>query len=264
MDSVDPSASPSIKTVLVVDSDGASRELVRKSLDFPDFVVRESTGLAEALVEAERTLPDVVLCELVLPDGSGFAFCRTLRESERLGSTPIVIVSHWSREADRILAFECGVDDFVAKPYFARELVSRVRAVLRRSAQISLPDEERLLTTREGLVIDSSRRAAWVDGVMVPLTPREFSLLEALALSGGRVLSRGDLIQAAWHGPDGLHERSVDAHIKSLRRKLGSARDSVETVRGMGYRLADEGRSPRPVLTDGAREPGTRRAASMR
>ena len=124
-----------------------------------------------------------------------------------------------------------------------RELVSRVRAVLRRSANLSLVADEKQVTSRDGLVIDSSRRAAWVDAAMVPLTPREFSLLETLAHSGGRVLSRSDLIREAWTSPNGLHERSVDAHIKSLRRKLGSARDAVETVRGLGYRFAEVRRS---------------------
>lgn len=232
------------RRVLIVDPDPIDRETARKSLDLPDLEIREAVGLADALEEARRTTPDVVLVELALSDGSGFALCRSLRENEALASTPIMIVSRWAREADRILGFECGADDFVAKPYFARELVSRLRAVLRRSAQLAVAPEERPLAARDGLVVDSHRRAARVDGETVALTPREFALLEALALSGGRVLSRGDLIREAWKSPDGLLERSVDAHIKSLRRKLGAARDVVETVRGLGYRLAEGVRPP--------------------
>jgi len=230
------------KRILVVDPDLVSRELARKSLESPDLEIAEASGVVEALDLARRTPPDVVLSELVLADGSGFALCRSMRENELLSSKPIVIVSRWSLEADRILGFECGVDDFVAKPYFARELVSRVRAVLRRSAHLGSVPEEKRVTSRDGLVVDLGRRAAWVEGAMVPLTPREFSLLESLVLASGRVLSRGDLIREAWSNPAGLHERSVDAHIKSLRRKLGATRDSVETVRGLGYRFADEGR----------------------
>lgn len=237
-----PGAGPNAKLVLVVDPDRSSRETARKNLERPDLAIAEASGLAEALELARRTPPDVVLSELVLADGSGFALCRSIRENELLASKPIVIVSRWCLEADRILGFECGADDFVAKPYFARELVSRVRAVLRRSAHLSVVVEEKRVTSRDGLVVDTSRRSAWVDGAMIPLTPREFSLLESLALAGGRVLSRVDLIREAWNSPDGLLERSVDAHIKSLRRKLGSARDSVETVRGLGYRFADDGR----------------------
>ena len=241
------------KRVLIVDPDREGRELAHKSLALPELDLAEASGIDEALGEARRFPPDVVLSELVLADGSGFALCRSFREDEVLASKPIVLVSRWFLEADRILGFECGADDFVAKPYFARELASRVRAVLRRSAHLLLAPEEKQFTSREGdLVVDSNRRAAWVDGVIVPLTPREFSLLEALAASGGRVLSRTDLIVQAWNSPDGLLERSVDAHIKSLRRKLGAARDAVETVRGLGYRFADEGRG---APLDSRREP---------
>lgn len=231
------------RRILVIDPDAASRGVARASLALPELVIDEAAGVADGLAAAERTPPDVVVVELALADGSGFSLCRLIRESPALASKPIVVVSRWSGEADRILAFECGADDFVVKPYFARELASRVRAVLRRSAQI-LPDvDDSRVTTRHGLVIDSNRRAAWVDGEIVPLTPREFTLLEALATSAGRVLSRADLIDGAWNASMDLQERSVDAHIKSLRRKLGLARDAVETVRGLGYRFADVGRS---------------------
>lgn len=242
MATTSPQSPPHPRRILVVDPDRAGRDFARRSLEIPDLEIAEASGVAEALELARRTPPDVVLSELVLVDGSGFALCRSIRENEQLASKPIVIVSRWALEADRILGFECGVDDFVAKPYFARELVSRVRAVLRRSAHLATVPEEKRVTSRDGLVVDLGRRTAWVDGAMVPLTPREFSLLESLALASGRVLSRGDLIREAWSNPAGLHERSVDAHIKSLRRKLGSARDAVETVRGLGYRFADEGR----------------------
>jgi two-component system, OmpR family, phosphate regulon response regulator PhoB len=261
MDTPSPDSAPHGKRILVVDPDRGSREVARRSLEMPDLEISEASGVAEAIEIADRIPPDVVISDLVLADGSGFALCQRFRENAQLASKPIVIVSRWSLEADRILAFECGADDFVAKPYFARELVSRVRAVLRRSAHLSLVSEERQVTARDGLVVDSSRRAAWVDGAMVPLTPREFSLLETLVRSGGRVLTRTDLILQAFSSPDGLHERSVDAHIKSLRRKLGSARDAVETVRGLGYRFADEGRSH---LLEGPSDPVVRLNGSHR
>lgn len=243
---------PHGKRILVVDPDRESREFARKSLEIPDLEILEASGIVEALEIARRRPPDMLLSELVLADGSGFGLCRSFRESELLASKPIVITSRWCLEVDRILGFECGADDFIAKPYFARELVSRVRAVLRRSTHLSLVSDEKRVTSRDGLVVDSNRRAAWVDGAIVPLTPREFSLLETLARSGGRVLSRSDLIRESWSCPDGLHERSVDAHIKSLRRKLGSARDAVETVRGLGYRFAEEGRSCLVERTSGS------------
>lgn len=250
------------KRVLVVDPDPVDRETARKSLDLPDLEICGVASIRDALEESHRQRPDVVLSELALADGSGFALCRSIRESEALASVPIMLVSRWAREADRILGFECGADDFVAKPYFARELVSRLRAVLRRSAQLTAAADERPLAARDGLVVDAHRRAAWVEGEVVPLTPREFALLETLALSGGRVLTRTDLIREAWKGPGGLHERSVDAHIKSLRRKLGSARDAVETVRGLGYRFADEDRPAPQQPCPTPQAPATRAAGA--
>jgi len=238
-------AAATSRRVLIVDPDRASRELARKSLSLPELEVVEAGGIEEALGAAASDPPDVLITELVLADGSGFALCRAVRESAELASKPILIVSHWSREADRILGFECGIDDFLAKPYYGRELLSRVRAILRRSRLLERSPGEPAMTTLRGLAIDFQRRTARVDGAAVALTQREFSLLETLAHSGGRVLSRGDLMKIAWGSPPGLHERSVDAHVKSLRRKLGSARDSVETVRGLGYRFAEEGRSMR-------------------
>lgn len=242
MDPLLRNPAPIRKRVLIVDPDAEGRETARKCLDSPDLEIVEAEGISGALSEARRQAPDVVLADLVLADGSGFALCKSFRECPALASKPIVLMSRWSLEADRILGFECGADDFLAKPYFGRELVSRVRAVLRRSAQLLPTAEERRFTSREGLVVDSGRRVVRVDGMIVALTPREFSLVETLAGAGGRVLSRADLIVQAWNSPDGLHERSVDAHIKSLRRKLGKARDAVETVRGLGYRFADQSR----------------------
>ncbi|MFO0688039.1 MAG: response regulator transcription factor [Myxococcota bacterium] len=238
-------SAPGGRRVLIVDPDRASRELARASLTLPDLDVVEASGIDEALGAAAEEPPDVVITELVLADGSGFALCRAVRESSELASKPILIVSRWSREADRILGFECGIDDFLAKPYFGRELLSRVRAVLRRSRPIEPSSCDRAFTTRRGLTIDFQRRTARVDGASIALTQREFSLLEALAHSGGRVLSRSDLMKLAWSAPHELHERSVDAHVKSLRRKLGAARDAVETVRGLGYRFAEDGRPMR-------------------
>lgn len=236
---------PTGRRVLIVDPDRASRKLARESLALPELEVVEADGIEEALGAAASAPPDVLITELVLADGSGFALCRAVRESAELASKPILIVSRWSREADRILGFECGIDDFLAKPYFGRELLSRVRAILRRSHLIERAPGEPAVTTVRGLSIDGQRRMARVDGASIALTQREFSLLETLARSGGRVLSRGDLMKVAWGSPSGLHERSVDAHVKSLRRKLGPARDAIETVRGLGYRFAEEARSMR-------------------
>jgi DNA-binding response OmpR family regulator len=232
--------SPRDRTVLVVDPEPESREALEKGLDGSRLEVVAAASLEEALALAERHEPRLVLSELVLPDGSGFALCRQLRETPALSGTAIVLVSQWSQEPDRILAFECGADDFVAKPFFARELSSRVQAVLRRSAA-RRGDEPAVASSspRDPLTLDFEASEAFLRGERLPLTPREFALLAALARRRGRALTREDLIAEAWGDDDPPSARSVDAHVKSLRRKLGVARKAVETVRGRGYRLAE-------------------------
>jgi DNA-binding response OmpR family regulator len=148
-------------------------------------------------------------------------------------------------EPDRILAFECGADDFIAKPFFTRELSSRIQAVLRRSAAPTGSEQSAIASPEDDpLVIHFDHGEVQVAGERVPLTPREFSLFAALVRRRGRVMSRRELIEQAWGEGDGPNARSVDAHVKSLRRKLGRARHAVETVRGLGYRFTDRSLSP--------------------
>lgn len=235
MDSPEPD--PSI--ALLVDPDAETAALVRAALveSRLDLVVAKS--LAEAFELLRRDRLRLLLCELSLPDGSGFSLCRHVRESAPLAELPVVMLSAWCHETDRILAFECGADDFLAKPFFQRELASRIRAVLRRSQTPSRDDAPRATRTPSPLMIDEDRRVARFEGVELPLTPREFSLLATLARHGGRVLTRRDLIEQAWGPGENPTERSVDAHVKSLRRKLAEAKYAIETVRGRGYRYAE-------------------------
>lgn len=233
-------SSPSMHRVLLVDPDPESLESLEKGLQDSKLDLIATGSIAEALAFTERDPPRLIVSELVLPDGSGFGLCRRLRESGRLLSIPIVLVSRWSLEADRILAFECGADDFVAKPFFARELSSRVRALLRRSA---LPqtqtDSDATPDAADPVAIDLDRDEVFVAGARVALTPREFALLAAMVRRRGRVLSREELIEQAWGNGEVPSARSVDAHVKSLRRKLGESRDAIETVRGLGYRFSE-------------------------
>ncbi len=225
--------------VLLVDPDTSQGRAIRESLADANLELIETTTLEEALAEAHRTQPRLVLSELVLPDGSGFALCRQLRESSELTDVPIMMISRWRTERDRVLAFECGADDFLGKPYFQRELASRIKAVLRRSEDPVRTRTDEPTQSGSALSIDAERREAMVAGESIALTPREFELLAALSRHRGRVLSRADLIAEAWRPGERPTERSVDAHVKSLRRKLGEARDAIETVRGLGYRFSE-------------------------
>lgn len=233
---------PSTNSALLVDPDPESLEAIEKGLQESRLEPISADSVSAAIELAERHRPRLIVSELVLPDGSGFALCRRLRESARCAQIPVVLMSRWSLEGDRILAFECGADDFVAKPFFARELASRFRAVLRRSAGAATDiDEERTGNARgsEPVTIELDQARVFVAGSPVTLTPREFALLAALVRRRGRVLTREELIDQAWSDGDGPSARSVDAHVKSLRRKLGESREAIETVRGLGYRFSE-------------------------
>jgi len=235
---------PEQSFALLVDSDATTAGFVREALVETHLDLIQARSLSEAFDRMDVDTPRLVLSELALPDGSGFAICRHVRESRSLAEVPVVVLSEWSHERDRILAFECGADDFVPKPFFRRELASRIRAVLRRSATPSREATRREPRLPSPLMIDEERRAARFEGLELPLTPREFQLLATLARHEGRVLSRRDLIDEAWRPGENPTERSVDAHVKSLRRKLDGAKDAIETVRGLGYRYAEKNLLP--------------------
>lgn len=226
---------------LLVDPDSETGPAVREALEEANLELVEAKTIDEASQRLTRAAPRLVLSELSLPDGSGFALCRNLRGNPAHRDVPIVMLSAWSLEADRILAFECGADDFLAKPFYRRELASRIKAVLRRSRVPIVREADLAPDASSRLLIDEDRREVRYDGASLPLTPREFSLLATLARHRGRVLSRSDLISEAWSPGENPTERSVDAHVKSLRRKLAGAKDAIETVRGLGYRYSEKG-----------------------
>ena len=223
--------------VLVVDDERKIRELVRSYLERAGIDVLTCDSGAEALSIAARSRPDLVILDLGLPDVPGDEVARELRRS---GDVPILMLTARATEADRILGLELGADDYVTKPFSPRELVLRVEAVLRRGH--SEPDADAVSSYGAGeIALDSDRREVLVRGTPVDLTPTEWDLLRALARTPGRVYSRFELInQVRGYEFEG-YERTIDSHIKNLRRKL--ERDPhepriIETVLGVGYRLA--------------------------
>jgi two-component system phosphate regulon response regulator PhoB len=194
-------------------------------------------GLESGLEALSRLEPAVKLLVIGAhtSDVSGLALCRRVRELPGGEALTLVLVSAHADEMDRILAFENGADDFVAEPFSARELAARVRAILRRRSQRSAPREAGEVELGM-LKLDLLAGVAELDGRRVRLTLREFEVLKHLALSGGRVVRRAELLQAL-DGEPHVSERLVDTHVKSIRSKLGGARDLIETVRGVGYRF---------------------------
>jgi DNA-binding response OmpR family regulator len=226
------------KRILVVEGDPDVRERIVESLTRPLLEVVSLGSGAQALAYAQREKPDLVVTELVLPDLTGLALTRLLREDPAHGHVGILMVTSYANEMDRVLAFECGVDDFLPKPFYGRELSSRVGAVLRRSSpqRVLGPYEPPM----QGLVtLQAAAGSVQVGQRRLELTPREFQLLAALIQHAGRVLTRRQLIARVWGDESAHTDRVVDAHMKAIRRKLGEAKDCLETVRGVGYRFSD-------------------------
>lgn len=223
--------------VLIVDRDASWRARVAQALAEEAVAVSQAENGAEALEQAKAAAPDLLLTELDLPDVTGLGLIRTLREEPILAHVPVIVVTRFDREVDRIVAFETGIDDYVTKPFFGRELAGRVRAVLRRSARRPAAGAETSRPSTGGIALDADGRSVRVDGDPVTLTPREFDLLATLMNDAGRVMSRGRLVEHVWGDDTAAGHRSVDTHVKTIRRKLGARRRCIETVRGVGYRF---------------------------
>ena len=227
-------------TVLVVEDERKLRDLVRSYLERAGFTVLSTDSGAEAITLASTSAPDLVILDLGLPDVPGETVARELRAIPDTGATPILMLTARSAEEDRIRGLELGADDYVTKPFSPRELVLRVQAILRRGG--ADPRTAQGVTSYGGgeLVIDEPQRQATVRGTPVALTPTEWGVLVALATVPGRVYSRFELINRVRGYEFEGYERTVDSHVKNLRRKVeddpGNPR-IVQTVLGGGYRL---------------------------
>ena len=224
--------------ILVVDDDQEIVRLLRAYLEQAGYQVLAAYDGEQALHLLRREQPDLVVLDLMLPDRDGWDLTRIVRGDPGLAATPIIMLTARVEDHDKIIGLELGADDYVSKPFNPREVVARVRAVLRRS--LGQPVLPRLIQVGV-LFMDLDARRVEVEGSPVQLTRTEFDLLQALAEHPGHALTRLELIEEALgYGYEGL-ERTVDSHIKNLRRKLdlaGGAGDLIETVFGVGYRLS--------------------------
>ena len=220
--------------VLVVEDEPAIRESLAYSLKREGYAVE----VAATLAEAEEKLTDValVILDLMLPDGSGFDLLVGLRRRPR--APAVIVLSSRDSEADRVAGLETGADDYIVKPFSPREVMARVRAVLRRSSAAT----EVATTPVIPLTTDPETRRASVSGVALELTRVEFDLLHCMLTARGRVFTRAQLIERLWGDNFAITDRTVDSHVKALRRKVadaGGAPGLIETVRGVGYRVSD-------------------------
>lgn len=218
-------------TILIVEDERRLAEILEDYLRREGFRTERAGDGRRALELWRAARPDLILLDLMLPELDGFEVARTVRAAS---DVPIIMLTARDEEVDTLLGLGLGADDYVVKPYSPREVVARVKAVLRRaSGRVRPPEIYRV----GGLEVDLDRYLARCDGAEVDLTPSELRLLAALARDPGRVLQRLELLAAAAEGDTLADERTVDAHVKNLRRKLGACGDRLETVRGVGYRL---------------------------
>ncbi|MEZ4768014.1 MAG: response regulator transcription factor [Caldilineales bacterium] len=227
--------------ILVVDDDKQIARLIRSYLEQAGYQVLVAHDGETALHALRREAPDLVVLDLMLPDRDGWDVTRTVRSDPTLAATPIIMVTARVEDTDKIIGLELGADDYVSKPFNPRELVSRVRAVLRRTS--GQPAAVTTALSAGALRLDPDRHEARLDGQALDLTPTEFDLLKTLMASPGHAFTRGELIeQALGYSYEGL-DRTVDSHVKNLRRKIEPDPANpvyIQTVFGVGYRFAGE------------------------
>ena len=222
--------------ILIVDDEADVVELIEFNLRSAGYdVVSADDGLA-AVKKARESAPDLIVLDLMLPELDGTEVCKQLRRDPVTARIPIIMLTAKAAEIDRVLGLELGADDYVTKPFSPRELVLRIRGLLRRG---QAPEETQQLMQVGELAVDIPRHQVTVKGKRVELTATEFKLITTLVQRKGRVQSREQLLQDVWEYDTLIDTRTVDTHMRRLREKLGSAARYLDTVRGVGYRFVE-------------------------
>jgi phosphate regulon transcriptional regulator PhoB len=223
--------------ILIVDDEPDALELIQYNLKAAGYDVVTAADGEEALKKARVAQPALIILDVMLPEVDGLEVCKTLRREPATATVPVIMLTAKAAEIDRVLGLELGADDYVTKPFSPRELVLRVKALLRRRTPTE-PEAENLEFT--DLKIDIPRHEVTVSGARVDLTATEFKLLTVLAERRGRVQSREALLRDVWEYDNFIDTRTVDTHMRRLRDKLGAAASHLDTVRGVGYRFVDK------------------------
>lgn len=221
--------------ILIIEDERGLTDVLEYNLRREGYETIVAHDGQEGLRKAQTLLPDLILLDIMLPRLSGFDVCRELRSGERTRDIPIIIISAKSEETDQIVGFSLGADDYVTKPFHVKVLLQRIKALQRRMEGIADPVD---VVEHLGVRIDRVRHRAYAEGRELELTPTEFRLLECLLRQPGRAFTRHQLMDAAIGEGAIVLERTIDVHIKTLRKKLGAS-DLIETVRGVGYRFRE-------------------------
>ncbi len=223
-------------TVLIIEDERALTEVLTYNLRREGFEPVVAHDGQEGLRRAEDLLPELILLDLMLPQFNGLEVCRALRAGKNTKRIPIIMMTAKAEETDQVVGFSMGADDYVTKPFSVKVLMQRIHAQLRK---IEEPPDNVERIEHRGIVIDFRRHQAFLGEQPIELTPTEFRLLACMLRQPGRAFDRDQLMTYALGDSVVVLERTIDVHVKSLRRKLGDARDFVETVRGVGYRFAE-------------------------
>jgi len=219
--------------ILIVDDEARIRELVKKYAQFEGYEVQEAENGMQAVELARKERFDLIILDVMMPELDGFSACREIRKHQ---DVPVIMLSARGEEYDRIHGFELGVDDYVVKPFSPRELMMRAAAVIKRTASGA---GEKQIVTIEGLTVDFTARSVSVDGEKIDLSPKEYELLFYLVKNRGIALSREKLLADVWGYDYFGDDRTLDTHIKLLRRSLGAYSGHIVTLRGVGYRFEE-------------------------
>jgi phosphate regulon transcriptional regulator PhoB len=223
------------ENILIVEDDEDIVEMITYNLKKEGFRTSSVMNGEDAVARIVNDQPDIILLDLMLPRMDGLEVCRTIRNRKETAHIPVIMLTAKSQEVDKILGLELGADDYVTKPFSPRELIARIRAVLRRVKPV-VPEK---IIKAGPLVIDLLKHKVSVSGEAVELTATEFKMLEYLARSPGDAFSRENILNYVFDYKSDIYDRTIDTHIKTLRKKLGTARNYVETIRGIGYRFRE-------------------------
>ena len=220
--------------ILVVDDEFRIRQIIRKYAEFEGFTVEEAVDGMQAIEICRREQFDLIIMDVMMPELDGFSACREIR---KFSQTPIIMLSARGEEYDKIHGFELGSDDYVVKPFSPKELMMRVNAVIKRSSGSSKGETKKDVFSYEGLEVDFSARIVTIDGKRIEMTPKEYDLFFFMVKNKGLALTREKLISEVWGYDFFGDERTLDTHIKLLRKSLGDYSKCIVTLRGVGYRF---------------------------
>ena len=226
------------RTILVVEDEKEIRDLLAHYLRKEGFTPLLASDGETAILKVRKEKPDLVLLDILLPKADGLEVLRAIRSDESIGRTPVVMLTAKGDETDRVVGLELGADDYIPKPFSPREVVARIKAILRRSRPVAREPEPATLACRE-LRMDVARHEVRCQGKPVALTSKEFRILQALLSSSGRVLSREAILSKVWGEDTHVIDRTVDVHIAKLRRKIPFLVEAIETVKDVGYKLRE-------------------------